>query len=115
MEQFNVKLFASALSSRLLKNSIQERSGENFGVRWLDTALIVFVILGDFADVVRWRFESGVKPPHSKSFFSALLGLQLFDFFNQDGNCFEEVTDDSIIGDVKNGSFRVFVNSHDRP
>ena len=54
------------LSSRLLKNSIQETSGEHFGVRWLDTALVASVILHDFADVVRCPIESGVKPPHSK-------------------------------------------------
>ena len=54
------------LSSRLLKNSIQETSGEHFGVRWLDTALVACVILHDFADVVRCPIESGVKLPHSK-------------------------------------------------
>jgi len=42
-------------------------------VRWLETALVACVTLRDFADVVRWLIESGVKPPHSKSFFRTIL------------------------------------------
>ena len=47
--------------------------GHYLSVRWLDTALVAWVVLRNFADVVRWSIESGVEPPHSESFFSALL------------------------------------------
>ena len=42
-------------------------------MRWLDTALVAFVILHDFANVVRCPVESCVKPPQSKAFSITLL------------------------------------------
>jgi hypothetical protein len=49
-------------------------SGENFGVRWLDTALVAGVILRDFAHVVGWPDRKSASSRRTaKSFFSTLL------------------------------------------
>src|SRR5205823_13983166 len=41
------------------------------------------------------------------------LPFELLDFLSEHGHSFKEVTDDSVIRDVEDGSFRVFVNRHD--
>src|SRR5205814_3162788 len=40
--------------------------------------------------------------------------LEFLDFFGEHGNCFEQITDDSIVSDVKDGSFRILVDRDDR-
>ena len=40
--------------------------------------------------------------------------LDLLDFFCKDRDCLKQITDDPIVGNIKNRCFRIFVNSHDR-
>ena len=40
--------------------------------------------------------------------------FNLFELFGQFGHCFEEIGDESVICDLEDWSFRIFVDRHDR-